>query len=73
MCAFAQRVSDGTLPGPYTDERAEQYARSALIDDAEFQQLTSAGVGAPVLAQHFAVPIEQIAAKRNDLGLQETC
>jgi hypothetical protein len=30
MCAYAHRVSVGTVPGPYSDERAELWARVAL-------------------------------------------
>ena len=33
MCAYADRVRSGRLPGPYSDDRAELFARSALIDN----------------------------------------
>ena len=36
MCFFAQRVHVGELPGPYSDDRAELYARCALTDEEAF-------------------------------------
>lgn len=30
VCAYAVEVIDGTLPGPYSDHAAEQYAALAL-------------------------------------------
>jgi hypothetical protein len=30
MCLYALEVADGTRPGPYTDARADTYARGAL-------------------------------------------
>jgi hypothetical protein len=31
LCAFAREVLRGELPGPYTETRARQFARAALI------------------------------------------
>ena len=67
MCVFAERVNTGELPGPYSDHRAELYARSALIDDNEFLRADGEGVSDEALAERFNVPVEQIAAKRRDL------
>jgi hypothetical protein len=67
MAAFAERVRRGEVSGPYTDARAELYARCALIDDDEFARRDSADVADESLADHFGVPVEQIAAKRADL------
>ena len=67
MCAYAERVRSGRLPGPYSDGQAEMFARSALIDDDEFRHLVANGYDDLLLAGHFAVPLEQIAAKRRDL------
>jgi hypothetical protein len=69
MCVFAQRVRDGDLATPYSDERAERYARTALIDDDEFAQADARGHSDDALAAQFNVPVEQIDAKRRDLGL----
>lgn len=65
MCAYAQDVDAGELPGPYSDQLAEVYARSALIDDDEFRRLAPT-LDDAALAQHFNVPVEQIAHKRAD-------
>ena len=67
MCAYADRVRSGRLPGPYSDDRAELFARSALIDNDEFRHLEANGYDDLLLAGHFDVPTEQIAAKRRDL------
>lgn len=68
MCVFAERVHAGELPGPYSDARAEFYARCALIDDDEFARAEADGESDDALAARFSVPIEQIDAKRRDLG-----
>lgn len=68
MCVFAQRVRDGDLATPYSDERAERYARTALIGDDEFRRADARGDGDNALAAQFSVPVEQIDAKRRDLG-----
>ena len=70
MAAYALRVRDGSAPGPYTDERAERFARLALIEDDEFRMLEANQLEDRVLAGHFDVPVEQIEAKRQDLRLQ---
>jgi hypothetical protein len=67
MCVFADRVSTGELPGPYSDDRAELYARCALIDDDEFRRADAEHPDDETLAQQFNVPFEQVAAKRQDL------
>ena len=65
MAAYALDVEAGLLPRPYTDEKAGLYARAALIDDADFQTMTSRTD--LELARHFNVPQAEIAAKRDDL------
>ena len=67
MCVFAERVQAGELPGLYSDQRAELYARSALIGDDEFTRATGEGLEDDELAERFNVPPEQIDAKRRDL------
>jgi hypothetical protein len=64
MALFARDVLTGTLPGPYSDARAEHIARLALIDPdiiTAHPRATNAE-----LAALLAVFIEQIAAHRND-------
>ncbi len=67
MTAYAMKVLDGTAPGPYTNERAERFARLALIDDEEFRMLDANEFDDAVIAGHFGVPVEQVAAKRADV------
>ncbi len=67
MTAYAMKVRDGSAPGPYTNERAERFARLALMDDEEFRMLDANELGDAVIAGHFGVPVEQVAAKRTDL------
>ncbi len=69
MAAFALRVKDGSAPGPYTDERAERFARFALIEDDEFRMLDANQLDDALLAGHFDVPVDQIEFKRQDLDL----
>lgn len=38
----------------------------ALISDHEFGRLEAGGSGGEVIADHFGVPVEQVAAKRLD-------
>ena len=67
MCVFAERVHAGELPGPYSDGRAELYARCVLIDDDEFARAEADGESDDGLAARFNVPIQLIHAKRRDL------
>jgi len=66
---YAADVDDGLLPGPYDTADAELYARTVLIDDAEF--LERAGELDEELAEHFLVPLTQIAAKRAEFDMPE--
>jgi hypothetical protein len=67
MGAYALQVRDDPDVGPYTDERAERFARVVLIDDGEFRMLDANELEDSVMAGHFGVPIEQIQEKRRDL------
>ena len=64
---FERDVRAGVLPGPFTQARAELFARCALIDDDEFLARFAAGATDEQLAEHFEVPPEQIRAKHHDL------
>jgi hypothetical protein len=66
MCVYADRIQAGELPGPYSDQQTEHYARSALIDDDEFNRSNNDGTSDQALAKRFNVPVEQVRAKRAD-------
>ena len=68
MALYALAVRQRAAPGPYTDARAELFARLALIDDDQFEMLDANGVSDELLAGHFGVPVEQIERKRQDLS-----
>jgi hypothetical protein len=68
MCAYAERVRREQLPGPYTEDEAQLFARAALIDDGEFRHLDANGLDDLLLAGHFQVPVDQVGAKRRDLA-----
>ena len=54
-----------TLPGPYDPQRADRYARAALIPEDQFLPL--ADHPDTELVATFNVPLEQIDARRRDL------
>ena len=65
MCLYALDVRLELVPGPYTDQRAELYARCLLLPDhtvTAARALTDAE-----LAERFDVPLEQARAKRGEL------
>jgi hypothetical protein len=65
VAIFALEILSGHIRGPFDQARADHFARSALVPDAEFQSLARATDAA--LAEHFNVPLEQMAEKRLDL------
>ncbi len=67
MTLFAHDVEHGRLPGPYSDARAAVFARCRLIASARFR--AHRHLDDLRLARVFGVPVGQIAAKRQDLGL----
>ena len=69
MVAFCFAVDDGTARGPYTDERAERFARLMLINDEEFRSLDAERFDDVLIAGHFGVPVEQVVEMRHDLLL----
>ena len=62
MTYYAQLVARGELPGPYTDQDAQRFARVALIDPDQLARL--ADHTDDDLAEHFGIPVEQIPAAR---------
>jgi hypothetical protein len=69
MATYALQLRDEPDLGPYTDERAERFARCLLMDDDEFVMLDANGLGDRLLAGHFGVPFEQVDKKRDDIRL----
>lgn len=67
MAFFARDVSAGSVPSPYSQARAEHFARHVLMPDAEFQRM----VHMPdiLVAKVFDVPHDQVEEKRLDLAL----
>ena len=69
MGAYALQLREQPDLGPYTDERAERFARCVLIDDDEFRMLDANRLEDRLIAGHFGVPVEQVEEKRLDLEL----
>lgn len=69
MCFYARDVLTGQTPGPYRDDRAEMAARSTLMNDGDFAR--AAFLGDADIAEMFGVPLDQVVAKRADLGRPE--
>ena len=66
MCSYALDVGQGVLAGPYDDEIAALYARAALIEAAEFAEMSQLEDAA--IAAAFAVPMEQVKLARADVA-----
>lgn len=64
QAVFAQLIAARRLAGPFTDWRAEHFARVVLMPDAEFDEL--AELSDALIAGHFDVPVDQVALKRAD-------
>jgi hypothetical protein len=66
MCVYALEVEDRLEPPPYTDTRAEAYARRALMPRSDF--LTRRELPDHRLAKVFNLPLEQIVLRRAELA-----
>ena len=66
-CRLAMELERGLIAGRYDDERAEGYARDALMERDCFAAL--AALPDAYLAACFGVPAEQVPARRAELGL----
>lgn len=66
-CRLAMELELGLTAGRYDDERAEGYARDALMEADCFAAL--AALPDTYLAASFGVPEEQVPARRAELGL----
>lgn len=70
LAIFAYETLVGHFDGPFTAERAALFALDALLPDQEFVD-AEAEFGAgddAALAEHFNVPVAEIANKRADLA-----
>jgi hypothetical protein len=66
MCLYSRDVDEGEVPGPFSSCDAELFARCVLLPDEEFEH--RANEPDSKLATRFGVPVEQVAAKRQDLA-----
>lgn len=64
MCLYAADVLRGSLPGPYTDERARVYARAALIPE---ELLERPHLDLARTAAALGVPTRELAQARDAL------
>jgi len=62
MALCAGDILNGRLPGPYTDDDARIYARTALIPDEVLER--SAPAGEEHLARGLGVPVEELRVAR---------
>jgi hypothetical protein len=67
LAAFARRVQTGADAGPYTDASACAFARARLLPTQEFTPV--ARFSDRTLSACFRVPVEQVRARRAELGL----
>jgi hypothetical protein len=67
LATFACRVQTGADPGPYSDESACAFARALLLPVHDFAPL--AARSDLTLAACFRTPVEQVRARRAELGL----
>jgi hypothetical protein len=65
MCLFRRQIELGELPGPFTSERAELWARCALIEADEL--LARWDISDDALVVEFGAPADQIAIARREL------
>lgn len=65
MCLYAKDVSAATLPGPYTDAKANLFTRASLMPYAEFRLVAHRSDAE--IAAYFQVPLEQTPERRLDL------
>jgi hypothetical protein len=66
LCLHAFEVTTGLEQGPFEQERAERFARELLMPAHEF--LDMADESDAGLAERFGVPVEQVPARRLELG-----
>ena len=69
LALYARDVHTGAVPGDpcrYVPRRGERYARAALMPGSEFGSVQ--GRSDQELAQHFQVPLEQVARRRRELA-----
>ena len=65
LAVYATEIAEGQYPGPYRTADAQDFARCMLMPAGEF--LTLAERSDCELAEHFAVPLGQVAVHRGEL------
>lgn len=68
LAIYAVTIAEGHYPGPYRTSDAHDFARCMLMPADEFLPL--AGQADHELAEHFAVPVDQVAIHRGELLLR---
>jgi hypothetical protein len=71
MCLYLHDVDDGLQPAPANAPAAAHYARVLLVPAGAFAQL--AAQTDAELAEHFNVPLSEIAARRADVEFVLSC
>ena len=69
MGLFAVEVEQGRQRGPYTDDRAEAFARARLLPDHYFLR-HAAGRSDERLAAAFNAPVDHVRRRRTELHAQ---
>lgn len=65
MCACYAEIAAGHLPGPFTSELAQRWARAALIDPARLAAVR--GIHEQQLEREWRVPAHEIRIARSEL------
>jgi hypothetical protein len=66
LALHAFEIDTGLIDGPFEEARAERYARELLMPAEDFGPLI--WLNDAELAELFGVPVEQVWARRLDLG-----
>ena len=69
VCVFSCEADAGYVPGGWSSASAELYARALLMPTELFYPHERV-LADHQLAEHFAVPLEQVRARRGDLAAQ---
>lgn len=65
MCLYARDVERGLVPGPYSRDQAEFFARVLFMPEHEFKRAQASSD--EELARRFRMPIGEVAKRRSEL------
>lgn len=71
VCVFSCETDAGNVRGGWDPARAERWARALLMPTELFAPLADL-LEDHELAEHFAVPLEQVRGRREDLATERT-